>query len=355
MSAPTSLARRVVTLLELDAKLALRHNLLTVVVVIAVLFGALIRFALPDTLEHESRDFVLDASEGQRLVALAERAGLDPTLLDSPDELRQAVADEPNSLGIMFEGSPAAPRATVFIQGDESPERLALIATGVDLFWRLMSADEATLAAWPQPTVLDPGAQKPPFNEAFIPLLFAVDLALLGFMFGAVMVLQDKQSGTLSVYRVGPAGATEYLLSKLGINLALSLLNLLLLVGIGAPHLLGLPALYPLVLLTCGGMTLAGMGLAVLFRSISQFFVPLIAVGLLGAMPMYLVFSPSAALDWTWWLPTYHVLFGAEALLFDGDPEVVRAALIYAALFMLVSTIFCATAFSRRLLREVSK
>ena len=27
---------------------------------------------------------------------------------------------------------------------------------------------------------------------------------------------------------------------------------------------------------------------------------------------MYLVFTPSAALDWTAWLPTYHVLFVGE-------------------------------------------
>jgi hypothetical protein len=48
-----------------------------------------------------------------------------------PDEdaRREAVADDPASLGVMFEGTPEAPAATVYVQGNESPRRLALIHT----------------------------------------------------------------------------------------------------------------------------------------------------------------------------------------------------------------------------------
>lgn len=262
---------RLATLLKLDAKLALRHKLVHVVVVVALVFGALIGFVVPSEL------------------------------------------------------SPAAPDSAGF----------ASLASPADA-----------------PTVLEPGARKPPFNQLFIPILFAVDLCLLGFMFGAVMILQDKEHGTIRYFRIGPGTGLDYLLSKLTINLGLALLNFLILVGLGAPAALAEPRLYLLVLLTCAGMTLLGLGLAVFFRSVAQFFFPLALVGVFAAMPMYLVLTPTAALAWTWWLPTYHLLFGAEAIMFAGDPALIRAAFWFNATFTLLAAGFCGLAINHRLLRE---
>lgn len=216
-----------------------------------------------------------------------------------------------------------------------------------------VSLDPSEPLAITPPTVLEPGAEKPPFNQLFIPILFAVDLCVLGFMFGAVMILQDKEQGTVRCFRVGPGTSVEYIAAKLTVNLGLSLLNLLILVGLGAPRALAEPQLIVLVLATCAGMTLLGMGLAVFFRSIAQFFFPLAAVGLLGAMPMYLVFTPSAALEWTMWLPTYHVLFGAEAIMFAGEPSVIRTALLSCSVFAVLAAGFCGAAVHNRLMREV--
>jgi hypothetical protein len=261
---------RLATLLKVDAKLALRHKLVHVTVVIALIFGVLVGFVLPSELTPRSIDDVVEAG-----------AGMTTT-----------------------------------------------------------------------PTVLDPDAQKPPFNQLFIPILFAVDLSVLGFMFGAVMVLQDKEHGTIRYFRIGPGTSWDYLASKLTINLGLSLLNFVILVGLGAPAALADPRLALLVLSTCAGMTLFGVGLAVFFRNLAQFFFPLAVVGLIGAMPMYLVLTPTAELGWTWWLPTYHVLFGAEAIMFAGDPAVIRAALMFCAAFTLVAAGFSGAGVHRRLMRE---
>ncbi|MFO7566120.1 MAG: ABC transporter permease subunit [Enhygromyxa sp.] len=339
--------RRFWTLLKLDAKLAARHKLVHVTVVIAALFGLLIAFVFPAELAHDTTDYLLDATEDGRFAALIEAAPGEAVMSDE-QALREAVAGDSTSLGVKFSGTPEAPSATVYLQGNEGPRRRALIETGVDAMWQHVGmARPAT-----PPTVLDPGAEKPPFNQLLIPILFAVDLCVLGFMFGAVMILQDKQHGTVRVFRVGPGTGLDYVASKLSVNLGLSLLNLLILVGLGAPWALAEPGLIPLVLLTCAGMTLLGMGLAVFFRSIAQFFFPLAAVGLLGAMPMYLVFTPAPALAWTACLPTYHVLFGAEAIMFSGEQAVIRAAFSFCSLFALVAAGFCGAAVYSRLMRE---
>jgi hypothetical protein len=339
--------RRFLTLLKLDARLAARHKLVHVTVLIALLFGLLIAFVFPTELGHSSTDYLLDATEERRFAALIEAAPSDAITSDE-QALREAVASDSASLGVKFEGSPEAPRATVYVQGNEGPRRLALIETGVDAMWQHVGMGKPATP----PTVLDPGAEKPPFNQLFIPILFAVDLCVLGFMFGAVMILQDKQHGTIRFFRVGPGTSLDYVASKLTLNLGLSLINLLILVGLGAPRALAEPELVALVMITCAGMTLLGMGLAVFFRSIAQFFFPLAAVGLLGAMPMYLVFTPTPTLAWTAWLPTYHVLFGAEAIMFGGDPGVVRAALLFCSLFALLTAGFCGVAVHNRLMRE---
>ena len=257
------------TLDAIFVKLTVRHKLVHVTVVIALLFGALIAFVAPEQLEHGAREVLTHASE-------------------------------------------------------QTP-----------------------------PTVLRPGHTKPPFNESLIPIMFALDLCVLGFMFAAVMVLQDKEHGTIRAYRVTPGGSLVYIASKLTVNLGLSLLNLLILVGLAAPWALAKPGVHLLVLLTCAGMTLLGIGLAAFFRTIAQFFYPLALVGLLGAAPMYTAMAPSPALDWTFWLPTYHVLFGAEALMFDTDPTVVTTALVFASAFTTIAAAFCAFVVHGRLMKEV--
>ncbi|MCA9696319.1 MAG: ABC transporter permease, partial [Myxococcales bacterium] len=191
----------------------------------------------------------------------------------------------------------------------------------------------------------------PPFDLLFIPILLALDLCLLGFMFGAVMLLQDKQNNTIAALRVTPATAWDYLGAKLLVNLGLSALNLLVLVGVAAPAFVLEPLLWLLVLLACMGMTALGMAIAVFIRSIAQFFYPLMLVGLLASTPLYMVFEPTAALSWTRALPTYQLLFGSEALLFAGDPALVAEALIYLGCFALVATLLCTALVHARLLR----
>jgi hypothetical protein len=208
----------------------------------------------------------------------------------------------------------------------------------------------------PSPTVLDPGATKLALDDQMLMLLFALDLCLLGLMFGAVMVLEDRRTGAILVHRVTPVGSLRYVTSKLAVNVGLSLLNYGILVGLAAPALLARLDLLGLVMLLCAGMTLLGIGLAPLSRSIAQFFFPLIVIGLVTSLPMFQIWSPAKALDWTWWLPTWHVLFGGEAVAF-GEGRTAAAALahdawIYGGVFLIATALFALLTVHTRLFRE---
>jgi hypothetical protein len=261
-----------VTLVRLDAKLAVRHRLLAVALVVATVFGLLLRFLVPTELEHAMPD----------------------------------------------------------------------LAAGLEL---------------PAPTVLDPGAAKAPLDQQMLFLLFALDLCLLGLMFGAVMVLEDRRTEAIRFYRVSPGGTAAYVASKLTVNLALSLLNLVILVGLAAPQMLMQPKLIGLNLLLCSGMTLLGIGLAPLTRGLAQFFFPLLAIGLISALPMYLIWSPAQGLEWTWCLPTWHALFGSEAIaLGAGRPAAEALALeagLYGLVFFMAALALALVTVNRRLMQEM--
>jgi hypothetical protein len=221
--------------------------------------------------------------------------------------------------------------------GHELPE----LAVGVEL---------------PAPTVLDDAARKLRLDHQMIFLLFALDLCLLGLMFGAVMVLEDRRTGTIAVHRITPIGPLRYVGSKLAINVALTLANYVILVGIAAPRLLGMPELLGLVVLLCAGMTLVGIALAPLSKGIAQFFFPLIAIGLITSLPMFQIWSPARGLAWTRALPTWHVLFGSEAIAF-GEGRAAAAALahdawIYGLVFLLGSAALSLLTVHFRLFRE---
>lgn len=260
------------TLLRLDAKLAVRHRLLTVALVVATVFGLLIRLLVPAELSPD----IVDPSAGLQL---------------------------------------------------------------------------------PAPTVLDPGARKAPLDQQMVFLLFALDLCLLGLMFGAVMVLEDRRTEAIRFYRITPGGTVAYVASKLSINVVLSLLNFLIVVGLAAPAMLTEPALIGLNMLLCAGMTLVGVGLAPHTRGIAQFFFPLLVIGLVSALPMYLIWSPAQGLEWTWLLPTWHALFGSEAIALGAGraaaEALAREAWIYALVFFMGSLVFALVSVERRLLREV--
>jgi hypothetical protein len=208
----------------------------------------------------------------------------------------------------------------------------------------------------PAPLVLDPGAAKLALDHQMLLLLFALDLCLLGFMFGAVMVLEDRRTGAILVHRVTPIGPLRYVASKLTANVGLSLLNYAVLVGLAAPALLVRLDLLGLVLLLCAGMTLLGIGLAPLSRGIAQFFFPMLVIGLVTSLPMFQIWSPARALDWTWWLPTWQVLFGGEAVAF-GEGRSAAAALahdawIYGLVFLLATALLALFTVHNRLFRE---
>lgn len=202
-------------------------------------------------------------------------------------------------------------------------------------------------------TALGPITDPPPFDLALVPLMLGLDVVMLGFLFGGVMVLQEKMDGTVGAYRVGPGGTAPFVLSKLLVNVLLGALNAAVFLAWAHPAALLSPGLVLLVLGVTTTLTLFGMGLASFFDSLSSFFYPLAVVGLVLNLPMLAYVSPSLDLAWLAWVPTWDVMFVGRALLFDpASVTGVATVAVRILLGLALMGAFATWAIDRRLLKE---
>jgi ABC-2 type transport system permease protein/fluoroquinolone transport system permease protein len=175
---------------------------------------------------------------------------------------------------------------------------------------------------------LRPTAGKVPFNRGIVPLVITFDVVLLGFMFVAVMVFQEKQEGSIRAFRITPGRPLEYIISKASVNILLGLLYtfLLILVVTGIPDRLFL--LVVVVILCSLLMTLTGLLLSVFFNNLSEFLFVAVFISALFTLPMISYFQPSFAPSYLQAIPAYPVLFGLREILFPTGNEALIASVI---------------------------
>ena len=340
MSAVSAWTRRLQSQLRLDAAVVWRARSPHVVVGMAALFGLIIRFAIPAEVDVEPTVYVADARSSAHAPAAIDGA----QVLDSAEAVRAAVAADARSAGFLFEDG----GATALLPGGTTDASAAIAAT---VAARALHPDAAP--TWTMTTLRPPSAP-PPFNRALLPLLFVMDVAALGFLFGGVMVLQEKTDQTIRFYRATPGGAGPYLVSKAAVLLGLVLLNLAVLLGCAWPAALANFRAIAVVATGALALSLLGLGLSVFFRTLTSFFYPLVAVALVINLPTVLYAAPSLDLPAARLIPTWTVLFGARELLFPTG----RAGVFLDAMGSLLPALALCAAFAwwatdRRLLREV--
>jgi hypothetical protein len=201
-------------------------------------------------------------------------------------------------------------------------------------------------------THLRPPTAPPPFDASLVPLILGLDVALMGFLFAGVMVLQEKTEGTVAAYRVSPGGTAAYVLSKLLFNLGLAAFNAAVFLAWAHPAGLLEPGLLGVTLAAVATLTFLGMGLAVFFDGLSSFFYPLAVLGLLFNLPMIAYVSPSLELGWMRWIPTWDVMFHGRELLFPTGRAADGAVAARALGWLVLTGAFAVWAVDRRLMKE---
>jgi hypothetical protein len=312
--------KRLTSLFIQDLLLAYRSGHVFITGLLLALMLALVLF-LPRQLKVHN-ELILDASPQGVLSGYLQEQGV-PARIVFTDEaaFRAQLERQPNKIGIIFSGSAEQPHFEILTQNTISEENIGLLRA---------SLDQAVLDLRGQPgesvpvQVLRSPAPPPPFNLNLVPVMLVFEVVLLGFFIVAVMMFQEKQEGTLRAYRVTPAGALNYVLSKTGLFLVLSLLYGLPILLVGFGLRINYLLLILLVVLSSTLMTLFSLAVAVFFRNLSEWFFVGVAVLLVNSLPMLSYAFPSFAPTWLTLIPSYPAVFATRNVLFHGAglPEV---------------------------------
>jgi fluoroquinolone transport system permease protein len=178
-------------------------------------------------------------------------------------------------------------------------------------------------------------------RELFAILLVLNDPALIGFLFVAITVLYEKDSGSLAALRVSPLSLHVYLLAKLvSLGILGTVCGWLMAVG-----LVGLGIDHGVFLVTCMLITLffgsLGAGMVVRVHRFVDFMLPMAGMLTLMCLPLADWFG-LFAMPWKWVFPLEHgirLLAWSFRYKVDGFPWMslvvflVSTCLIYAWAF----------------------
>jgi hypothetical protein len=341
--------KRLGSLFLQDLLLAYRSGHVFITALILVLMLALVLF-LPRELKIHN-ELIYDASPDHLLAGYLQERGLPQSILFTEETaFREQLDRQANKVGIIFSGSLKQPHFEIITQNVISVENIGLLQTSMELALQDLRGDEVESIAV---DVLRSAAPPPPFNLNLIPIMIVFEVVLLGFFIVAVMMFQEKQEGTLRAYRVAPAGAINYILSKSGLFLALSLLYGLpiLLVGFGLTA--NYPLLILLMILSSTLMTLFSIAVAVFFRDLSEWFFVGVAVLIVNSLPMLSYAFPSLAPTWLTWIPSYPAVFATRNLLFHGAGLAeISPAILYLLILNLAAFAAALSAVHFKLLKE---
>lgn len=288
-----------------DLRLAYRNNLIQVSLALCVVLGLLVRFVIPAA-PGEVELVLHDATAQGRYAALVEATEQEP--LEDEAAWREATADGTRGVLLGEEGYEVA------LSGAESEREVEMTHTAAHAMWA--SARGGAAGDGPKVTSLRPQAAPVPFNTGLIPMLLAMDVIILGFMFGSTMLLQKKMNGTIMALRTSPVTPGQVVISTVAVNVVMAWgygIGILIATG---PERYPIAQMLALVTLACAAFTCLGVWLAVYFDDLSEMFMPLIGIGLVLSVPMGTHFSSSPTPTLVKLIPTYGALRAFDEMFF---------------------------------------
>ncbi len=341
--------RRLLAQARTDLTVILRNNFPWIMLIALAATSAAV-YLLPREPQPGAPVYVYAAGSGGKLGEALGREVPADRFLDSSQALEEAVRSRRGAVGLLLQPAQEGTAVVLLHTGDMPPRQARLIEAGLLQLRREAEGDSAP----PFRTELLAAEEEPiPLNLSLLPVLMVFEVIVLGFLFVAVTVFQEKQDGSIQAFRVSPGSVWTYLLSKTALWMALTMVYgaLLLLITRG-PRVRWGPLL---ALLAVSGlfMTLLGLLVSVFFRSISEWFFAGVGILLLNMLPQISYLHPSFSPPWITWIPSYPVLFAVRDLLFRPQASArFAAALARSAAAAAILLPAALLAVHRRLMKE---
>jgi len=317
--------RRLWLSLQRDLLINLVHGYLWVVVGVAIVYVLLVRFVIPEGNQLQTEMLVVDTTHeqtfAQHVLDQVEQRKDRAQVLNSVPDMRNAMEEAENSIGVVLYPEKPLPAVSLYFQGFQGPRVRRITAILVEDELRIAYDVPRPSRSEVEQIVLDEKTTRHmTFREIWVPILLYSDPALFGLILIATLIFVEKDQGTLYAHMVTPAHIWEYILSK---AIAMGLLGVLLTL-IFVPLTLGRgPNYLQLVLIMfVGGIftSLLGAWFSVRFDNINQYLMPAAVLSGLVSLPAISYLLPSFSPVWIRWLPTYPLATGLiEAVFPTGN------------------------------------
>lgn len=330
------MTRKLTNAIAQDFLLTFRSGHIYVIMAMAAIILVLV-FALPAQVDTQPAEYFYDAGGSGPFTDFLVQSGLPPeSIVQSKSELNDILSESQKAIGIIFNGDLQSPDFKVIVQGDIPEENINLLKTSLDMFIKMLKGDykpvEATV------TTLLPGSEPIPLNKNMIPIFMTFEVILLGFLIGAVLIFQGKQEGSLLAYRVSPGGTLVFILSKVILYAAISLIYgltvSLIAFGFGVNYL----HLSILIVLSSAMLTLLGLAIAVFFTNISEWFFVGALLLMVAMLPTLSYAMPMFSPGFITWIPTYRIIFGFRDILFGiGSQSTLNQSFLIGVITLIIS------------------
>jgi ABC-2 type transport system permease protein/fluoroquinolone transport system permease protein len=327
-------------------------SLFPLVILASVFFqGAILRWAVPEKFEHEPTIYLVDNTSDRSFERMISNA---PELaLASSKELQAWAAQDRSRVGLIFSGSRHEPAVEIVHAAESDVGMLQMARVQAGVFWSRIGG--LGWARGHRYTHLGEDRKPSPFNEGLMGVLLAVDVAISAFLFLAMMIFEDKQTGAIEAIKVSPVGTLSYLGAKVIATLIHSLPPAVLLILMVMPEAISSLELWSVLVVATLAFSFAGAILGVMLKSLFDgvFWVVLASCALL--LPLFAYLLPALDQLWMHFVPTWGALYGVRSALFPtGRSDDAWMAVFSMLPALILLALIAASLVHTRLLRRSS-
>jgi hypothetical protein len=334
---------RIISLIKREFKITIRNYYLFIILAVALILVAVIRFVIPAEMNFEKTLFLTSSPQAEKLLSDTNYNVMkeNGNFLQNREDIVVAMEDDYNSIGLALSEKNGEVHIELITQGYENEEIINLAIVDIQYYLgNINVSDDYDVNVLFEGTSL----AEVPDNLSVVPLPIMLESALMGLFLIAVMLTLEKDHKTIKAYVTTPGRVHEMLIAKVITMLFYAFISASVIVGLT----IGLKGNWAQMLILVGLTSLwsssLGIVIANMCKSLTSAMMPLVIVSLVLAAPVMSYFAPMFAPNYLRALPTYSLMLGLrEALFIESSNALFIQALNYSlvltVIFMLLMVI----------------
>jgi len=322
--------KRIGNLFKKDVVLGIKDIFIMMEIGFSIVVSLMLVFVVPKSIETDRTSYIYDATSivknfthsTPEIAEVTKRHG--SHYVDSREEVIKGMKKDKAALGIIISEKKDGRYKVDFLM---QPYTNPALVKYVDLEMEdLLSILKPPRGAYP-PDVYGAGRvtslasglkDEIPFNQRLLPMILMYMVGIIGLFAMVSLVGQERSDATIQAFKVSPASMWDFIISKHLMLLAVSFCTCSI-IYIPMMGLKGYPEVMLIMMLTvlfgsCIGVILGGF-----FDSPLSGMLWVLMLIIILVLPAVSLLSPIFSPKWIRFIPTYHTLFGLDAVMFPEN------------------------------------